>query len=81
MSHAHWRPCFLMNQDKNRHFVRESPNNCFCYIILKSGLRLIFNDILKDFPIGCHGIKSSAWNTILYSYFQKGPPKDTATNL
>ena len=49
-SHAHWRPCFLTNLDKNVKFVRGSPNNYFCKIISKSGKLLFFYNFFKDFP-------------------------------
>ena len=56
---------FLTNHDKLVSFVRESPNNCFCKIILESGQWLIINDFLKVFPIGCHGNQSPAGISII----------------
>ena len=45
MSHIHWRPWFLRNQDKNVHFLRRSSNNYFCKIIIQGTLLPVYNEI------------------------------------
>ena len=54
---------FLTNQDKYVYFVRWSPNNHFCKIILKSDHWLIYYDFFKFFQLaamatrGLHGFQ------------------------
>ena len=75
-SHAHLRPCFLTNHDKNVNIVRGSSNNYFCKIILKSDHWLMLYDFFSSFSNRLPWQPEFFMDFISFNYFEKNLPKE-----